>query len=124
MSIHAAGSGHPGGTLSVMDVAAVLFMDEVRYDPGDPRWDGRDRVFSPRAQGARVLLAGSVQAGFYTRSRPSPFESWEARSRDIRTLPFLPGYRGIKRVARPGSGYPVGCALPASRRARATGSIA
>jgi len=29
VSIHAAGSGHPGGTLSDMDIAAVLFLDEA-----------------------------------------------------------------------------------------------
>ena len=35
-SIHAAGSGHPGGSLSVMDVLAALFLHEARFDPRKP----------------------------------------------------------------------------------------
>ena len=63
--IHAAGSGHPGGTLSIMDVAAVLFLDEVRFDPADPKWEGRDRIFFSAGHKAPAVYAALVQAGFY-----------------------------------------------------------
>ena len=36
VSIFAAGSGHPGGTLSVMDIAAALYLNVLNHDPGNP----------------------------------------------------------------------------------------
>ncbi len=65
VSIHAAGSGHPGGTLSVMDIAAVLFLDEARYDPQDPRWEGRDRIFFSAGHKAPALYAALVERGYH-----------------------------------------------------------
>ena len=37
-SIFAAGSGHPGGSFSIMDIAAALYLRELVHDPGDPAW--------------------------------------------------------------------------------------
>lgn len=45
LSIYAAGSGHPGGTLSVMDLAAALYLNELNHEPSNPAWPERDRVF-------------------------------------------------------------------------------
>jgi transketolase len=45
VSIFAAGSGHPGGTLSVMDIAAALYLNVLNHDPTNPSWPHRDRVF-------------------------------------------------------------------------------
>lgn len=38
-----ANSGHPGGAMSSMDFAYLLFKDHLKYDPEDPTWMGRDR---------------------------------------------------------------------------------
>lgn len=45
VGIFAAGSGHPGGTLSVMDIAAALYLNELNHDPFNPNWPDRDRMF-------------------------------------------------------------------------------
>ena len=45
VDIFAAGSGHGGGTLSVMDIAATLYLRVLNHDPKDPNWPDRDRVF-------------------------------------------------------------------------------
>ena len=51
VAIHASGTGHPGGSLSIMDITAALFLNEVNLQPEDPRWECRDRViFSPPAR--------------------------------------------------------------------------
>ena len=63
ISIHAAGSGHPGGSLSVMDLAAVLLLDEARHVAADADWDGRDRVFFSAGHKAPALYAALVLAG-------------------------------------------------------------
>jgi transketolase len=45
ISIHAAGSGHPGGTLSIMDIVAALYLKIAKHDPENPEWEERDRIF-------------------------------------------------------------------------------
>ena len=41
--ISKAGSGHPGGSLSCIDIlTALYFGDVMKYDPANPKWDGRD----------------------------------------------------------------------------------
>ena len=39
-----AGSGHPGGSLSVIDILTVLYFGRMRYDPKRPLWEDRDRL--------------------------------------------------------------------------------
>ena len=45
VAITAAGSGHTGGVLSIMDVTAALYLKEINHDPANPDWENRDRVF-------------------------------------------------------------------------------
>ena len=44
ISLYCAGSGHSGGTLSAMDIAAVLYLRVMRHKPHEPDWAGRDRL--------------------------------------------------------------------------------
>ena len=42
-AIHKANSGHPGGPMSSMDLAYLLFTEHLQFDPDDAQWLGRDR---------------------------------------------------------------------------------
>src|ERR1035437_3999594 len=44
VALHAAGSGHAGGTLSIMDITAALYLKVANHDPQNPNWAGRDRI--------------------------------------------------------------------------------
>lgn len=44
VALNAAGSGHAGGTLSIMDITAVLYLHIANHDPEDPEWKDRDRI--------------------------------------------------------------------------------
>src|SRR5690348_15973349 len=44
VSLCAAGSGHAGGTLSIMDITPALYLHLANHDPAEPSWDGRDRI--------------------------------------------------------------------------------
>lgn len=65
VAIHAAGTGHPGGSLSVMDFTAALFLNEMNLEPKDPKWKCRDRVIYSGGHKAPALYAGLAAAGFY-----------------------------------------------------------
>ena len=65
IALCAAGSGHSGGTLSLMDVAAALYLHEARLDPGNPFWPERDRIFWSAGHKAPILYASLGIAGFF-----------------------------------------------------------
>ena len=65
VSIYAAGSGHPGGTLSVMDIAAALYLNVLNHDPANPGWEHRDRVFWSAGHKAPALYVALGRAGYF-----------------------------------------------------------
>ena len=65
VAIHAAGTGHPGGSLSVMDYTAALFCSEMNLEPSDPKWQCRDRVIYSGGHKAPALYVGLAAAGYY-----------------------------------------------------------
>lgn len=65
VALTAAGSGHPGGSLSIMDIAAVLYLDEIKHDPADPSWVDRDRVFWSAGHKAPALYASLGISGYF-----------------------------------------------------------
>ncbi len=64
VALHAAGSGHAGGTLSIMDITAALYLKVANHDPKNPNWDGRDRIIWSTGHRAPSLYLGLAFAGF------------------------------------------------------------
>ena len=64
VALCAAGSGHAGGTLSIMDIAAALYLRVAEHDPWDPSWADRDRIIWSTGHKAPSLYLGLAFAGF------------------------------------------------------------
>jgi len=64
VALCAAGSGHAGGTLSIMDIAAALYLRVADHDPWDPSWAERDRIIWSTGHKAPSLYLGLAFAGF------------------------------------------------------------
>lgn len=65
-ALHNAGSGHPGGSLSVADIVTALYFEEMNIDPNDPEMKGRDKcVFSKGHAGPAQLSAMAIR-GFFS----------------------------------------------------------
>jgi transketolase len=64
LALHAAGSGHAGGTLSIMDIAAALYLRVANHDPKNPNWPDRDRIIWSTGHKAPSLYLGLAFAGF------------------------------------------------------------
>jgi transketolase len=64
VSLCAAGSGHAGGTLSIMDITAALYLRVADHDPGNPGWPDRDRIIWSTGHKAPSLYIGLAFAGF------------------------------------------------------------
>lgn len=65
VSLTAAGSGHSGGTLSIMDINAALYLKVARLDPKNPFWPGRDRIIWSTGHKAPALYVALGMAGFF-----------------------------------------------------------
>lgn len=65
ISLCCAGSGHSGGTLSMMDILAALYLKVARHDPKNPRWDMRDRILWSAGHKAPALYVSLAVSGYY-----------------------------------------------------------
>jgi transketolase len=63
--ITAAGSGHPGGTLSAADVITALFFHKLRLRPTEPHWPDRDRFILSKGHCIPIVYAAMAKAGFF-----------------------------------------------------------
>lgn len=62
-----AGSGHPGGSLSAIDVVTFLYFHRLRLDPTRPDWDERDRFVLSKGHCAPALYAALARRGYFPR---------------------------------------------------------
>lgn len=60
----AAGSGHPGGSLSAADIVTCLYFAVMRHKPDDPFWEDRDRFILSKGHACPVLYAALAEAGY------------------------------------------------------------
>ena len=58
VTLCAAGSGHAGGTLSIMDITAALYLHAADHDPNNPSWPDRDRIVWSAGHKAPSLYLG------------------------------------------------------------------
>ena len=64
-----AGSGHPGGSLSVIDLLTTLYFGRLRHDPKRPDWPDRDRVVLSKGHAVPALYTVMAKSGYFPESR-------------------------------------------------------
>lgn len=62
--IYRAGSGHPGGSLSAVDILTHLYFSEMRLERTDPTWEGRDRFILSKGHSCPALYAVGKELGW------------------------------------------------------------
>mgnify|MGYP003816920579 CR=1 FL=1 len=80
-AIHARGSGHIGGSLSIADVLAVLYGREMKYDVKNPRWADRDKLVCSKGHAGPAVYATLADLGFF------PYEELKTLNRPGTRLP-------------------------------------
>jgi transketolase len=65
VALAAARSGHSGGTLSIMDITAALYLHVANHDPKNPSWEDRDRIVWSSGHKAPSLYLGLGMAGYF-----------------------------------------------------------
>lgn len=64
-AVTAAKSGHPGGSLSIADLMALLYYVEMNVDPKNPKDGNRDRFVLSKGHAAPALYATLAEKGFF-----------------------------------------------------------
>ena len=64
-AIYAAQSGHPGGSLSICEILAVLYFRQMRIDPARPQDPDRDRFVLSKGHAAPAYYAALAERGFF-----------------------------------------------------------
>lgn len=87
-----AGSGHPGGSLSSVDILCALYFGGVMdYDPNNPEDPQRDRFILAKGHGAPALYAALAHAGFFARKELATLRQFGARLQGHPDSNLLPG---------------------------------
>lgn len=88
-TVNACGDGHPGPCMSIADIMAVLFFDEMKLNPADPKWPDRDRFILSKGHACPILYAALARKGFF------PLEELKG----LRTLEsFLQGHPDMNKI--------------------------
>ena len=64
-ALYAAGSGHPGGSLSIAEIMSVLYFRVMDVDPQNPDWEDRDRFVLSKGHAAPCYYAALSKRGFF-----------------------------------------------------------
>ncbi|MFN0061955.1 MAG: transketolase [Myxococcaceae bacterium] len=85
-----AGSGHPGGSLSAVEIVASLYFHFLKHDPKRPEWPQRDRFVLSKGHAVPVVYAAMAEAGYFGREKLST----------------------LRKLGSPLQGHPVNLTLP------------
>ena len=66
-AVHAASSGHPGGSLSIADIITYLYYEEMNVDPKNPTDPDRDRLVLSKGHTAPALYGVLAEKGYFAR---------------------------------------------------------
>jgi transketolase len=78
-TIAAAGSGHPGGSLSAVELLTSLYYTELRHDPSNPDWPDRDKFILSKAHACPVLYVVLAHCGYFPKEELGTFRKINSR---------------------------------------------
>ena len=89
--IAAGGSGHPGGSLSAVEILAALYLRVLRHDPAQPLWPDRDRFILSKAHAVPVLYAFLAECGYLPFDELKTFRHLNSRLQGHSKMQSVPG---------------------------------
>ena len=89
--VYRARSGHPGGSLSIADIMAVLYFYEMNVDPKNPQWEDRDRLILSKGHCAPALYSALAEKGFFDKEELKGFRTLEGKLQGHPDMKHIPG---------------------------------
>ena len=89
--VYSANSGHPGGSLSVADILAVLYFYEMNVDTQNPKWENRDRLVLSKGHCTPALYAVLSEKGFFNKEDLKTFRNINSNLQGHPDMNKVPG---------------------------------
>lgn len=115
-----AGSGHPGGSLSAVELMASVFYNHMRIDPENPRWADRDRFVLSKGHAAPCYYAVLAELGFISRDEFKNFRQLHSILQGHPDCKKVPGVDASTGSLGQGCSIAVGMALGAKVQGKDT----
>ena len=117
---YTAGSGHPGGSLSVTDLLVALVFQEMRLDPTQPNWPDRDRLVLSKGHAAPAYYSVLAHRGYLEIAELATLRQTGSRLQGHVDRAKLPGVEASTGCLGQGIGMAVGMALDNRLEGRAS----
>lgn len=106
-----AGSGHPGGSLSAVEIVTALFFKVMRHDPANPQWQERDRFILSKGHAAPLLYAALAESGYLPVKELATLRQLDSRLQGHTDRTLTPGVEMSAGSLGQGLSFGVGTAL-------------
>lgn len=107
--IHTSKSGHPGGSLSAVEILTALYFDEMNIDPNNCKMEDRDRFVLSKGHAAPVLYATLAHKGYFDRDE---LNGLRKINRMLQGHPDMKGTPGVDMsTGSLGQGFSVACGM-------------
>ncbi len=106
-----AGSGHPGGSLSAVEIVTALYSRVLRHNPRDPRWPERDRFILSKGHAAPLLYAILAECGYFPVEELSTLRQLDSRLQGHTDRSLTPGVEMSAGSLGQGLSFALGVAL-------------
>ena len=111
-TIYTAGSGHPGGSLSELEILIALYFHVMNHDAANPRWPDRDRFILSKGHASPGFYAVLAKAGYFPREELATYRQLNSRIQG-HAHPMTPGVEMNSGSLGMGLSFALGCALAA-----------
>jgi len=106
-----AGSGHPGGSLSAVEIVAALYFRALRHNPKNPQWADRDRFILSKGHAAPVLYATLAECGYIPVEELLTLRQLDSRLQGHTDMTTVPGVEMSSGSLGQGLSFSIGVAL-------------
>lgn len=106
-----AGSGHPGGSLSAVEIVTALYSRVLRHDPANPGWPERDRFILSKGHAAPLLYALLAERGYFPVGELSTLRRLDSRLQGHTDRTLTPGVEMSSGALGQGLSFGIGVAL-------------
>ncbi|MFC1984593.1 transketolase [Chloroflexota bacterium] len=106
-----AGSGHPGGSLSAVEIVTALYFGLLRHKPSDPKWIDRDRFILSKGHAAPLLYATLAECGYIPMEELTTLRQLDSRLQGHTDRTVTPGVEMSAGALGQGLSFAIGVAL-------------
>jgi len=106
-----AGSGHPGGSLSAVEILTTLYFRVLRHKPLAPQWTNRDRFILSKGHAAPLLYATLAECGYFPIDELLTLRQMDSRLQGHTDRTLTPGVEMSAGALGQGLSFAIGVAL-------------